>query len=80
MLTSEDVTELLAAEAAGLIPDPWLQTGIMAATIANCQRGKEQKAFEPEDFLFRVKEKPDIAAELNEQFHFIKGMTDGGYR
>lgn len=42
----------MAADRAGLIPDPWIQTALLCQTIANCN-GNETKL---EDFLLRVRQ------------------------
>lgn len=52
-LTSRDVTKLLAADNLGLIPEPWLQTGMICATVANVNRSEKSKALRPEDFLMK---------------------------
>ena len=52
-LTSSEVTQWLAFYSL----DPWdgvrgdLRAGIVASTIANANRGKDQKAFVPDDFM-----------------------------
>jgi hypothetical protein len=67
--------------------DPWdgerkydLPAGIVACTIANANRGKEGKAFQPKDFMpkFGVDPADDSdSGELSveEQISFLKGMS-----
>jgi hypothetical protein len=42
--------ELEAADALGLVPDPWRQTGEICATIANAS-GKLEKPMKAADFI-----------------------------
>ena len=49
-LTSEDLTELIAADAVGLVPDAWEQTGQVASMIANTIPGID-RTFTPRDFI-----------------------------
>ena len=52
--------------------EPWgeeradLRTGIVASTIANANRGKNTKAFKPEDFMprFEPEDEEEAAAKL----------------
>ncbi len=55
-LTARDVTELLAAERLGLIPDPWMQTGMICKTVYDVAP-KDEKAprVQAEDFRVRYR-------------------------
>jgi len=55
--------------------EPWgddradLRTGIVASTIANVNRGKDTKSYQPQDFMaFTEKEEKDEAKALKEMF------------
>lgn len=77
-LSSPQLSELLAYY--GLEPfgerTEFLRTGIVAATIANVNRGKGQKAFSPEDFMPKEPkiEKPQIQT-VEEQKSILQGIA-----
>jgi len=83
-LTSSEITEWLAFYAV----DPWdgerkydLPAGIVACTIANANRGKEGKAFQPKDFMPKfgvTQEENDGGQSVEEQIAILKAMTGGG--
>ena len=56
-LTSAEFSELIAADMCGLIPDPWLQTGVLASVIANVNRPREADLLSPNDFMPHLEEK-----------------------
>jgi hypothetical protein len=70
--------------------DPWdgerkydLPAGIVACTIANANRGKDSKAFKPQDFMPKFGPKDEDGPEpgeqsVEEQIAILKAMTGGG--
>lgn len=48
-LSSREISEWIAYDRINPLPDPWLQTGVIAATQANCHRSKG-KPYKPGDF------------------------------
>ncbi len=70
--------------------DPWggerqydLPAGIVACTIANANRGKDSKAFQPNDFMPKFGVEQDDMTEpgeqsVAEQIAILKAMTGGG--
>lgn len=51
-ITSDEIAELQILDRQyAIIPNPWLQTGVLCAILANCHRGENQKAFTAEDFM-----------------------------
>lgn len=77
-LTAAEFSELMAADLCGLVPDPWQQTGILAATIANTS-GKLEQAARPDDFIPQRRPRQDMAA-LYEQRKRLYGTGHGRSR
>jgi hypothetical protein len=48
------------------LPDPWLASGTVAATVANVNRGKGSRAMKPSDFV-PAKTEPLRPAEAGDQ-------------
>ncbi len=46
------------------MPDPWLQTGVIAASNTNLWRGKKSRPVSPLDFMPRRKKKRQSPAEM----------------
>lgn len=44
------------------------RAGVIVATLANVNRGKNQKAYEPGDFFPSLRQPRDIEAELDRLF------------
>lgn len=44
------------------------RAGLVVATIANVNRGKNQEPFDPSDFFPRLRQKRDMEAELDRLF------------
>lgn len=84
-LTSSEITEWFAFYST----DPWdgerkydLPAGIVACTIANANRGKDGKAFQPKDFMPKFGVSQDDQTEhggqsVEEQVAILKAMTGG---
>lgn len=53
-ISSAELSEWMAAERLGLLPDPWLQTGVQCAAVANSARGSKGKPARPADFMPRL--------------------------
>lgn len=76
MLSARDVTELIAAERLGLLPDPWLQTGVLASVIANCHTDTKGRPYQPVDFIPKAQRPRDIDAELLAGLEARRGGED----
>ncbi len=77
-LTSRDLTKLIAADNCGLIPDPWTETGMICATIANVNRGERTKPYDPEQFIpRRIRESEASDAKLMQGFEARKRLLHG---
>jgi hypothetical protein len=74
MLTSQDVTELMAADACGLLPDPWQQTGVIASTFANVMGGSE-KPLKPDDFI--PQHRDDSQQDMQRIYETRKALNNG---
>lgn len=61
---SQQFAEWLAFNRISPLPDPWRQTGILAATTQNYS-GFAKKAAKPGDFIPAYKPKVQSAAEMN---------------
>ena len=77
-MSPHDVALCMAADRQGLLPDPQYQTAMLAAVIANANRGKDQKPAELEDFLLKHRRKRQSRSEMMEGFH--RRRRDGGNR
>ncbi len=52
----------------------WLRTGVMASTMANIHRGKDQPVFKPMDFMpeaFNPRKKPETPKSMKEKWMAI---------
>ena len=74
MLSSEDVTELIAEDGCGLLPDPWQQTGIVAATIANAMGG-EGRTYAPDDFI--PQQRPPVEQSMHDVYQQRRRQAGG---
>lgn len=57
----------------------YLRTGILASTLANCHRSKEQQAFTPQDFMpptFKPKVVPKDASAMKTIFQAIMAQQN----
>jgi len=59
-----------------------LCAGIVAATVANCHRGKGRAAFKPTDFMprFAASATSDMASEIKAAFATLPRADKGGGR
>jgi hypothetical protein len=72
-MPSEEFTLWLAYDELDGIPWPWLQTGIVAATLCNVMRTKKGRPAQPREFMPVRQRRREQTAE--EQMAIIDGMA-----
>lgn len=75
---SEELSEWIAYDRINPLPDPWLQTGILASLMANFWKGaKNRKSYKPGDFIPFVKKirKQMSLDEIRAQVQRMSGIV-----
>ena len=67
-MNSNELSEWMAFDRLEHIPNSWLQTGILASTIATCGMAKLKKQPTPEDFMPTYKTKQNPVSSLRAMF------------
>jgi hypothetical protein len=55
-MSSDEISEWIAFNQLHPLPNPWLQTGQICSTVANCSLAKLKKPVSAEDFMPQYKE------------------------
>jgi hypothetical protein len=64
----------------GRLKNEWQQTASIMAILCNINRGKDQKAFSPDDFMpkFRATKTDEVIRDTKLGFRMLKSIADNG--